>query len=216
MVFEIMMDCGYCVHRRSVWGYLLAKVIAPFVNRSAQAIVACQFAYVVVLPGLYKEAMAQLVTDDHSSHFLDPAVSSIAITRISVAEVLSPNFGRDCILNNLIIVNCIPLEWIRHSFYFGFHYLLEHLVTMDHHYEEHCAAYGKMLDLLDSNGELPSYPPWDGWFHPSVHDWERIHVLRFLELQQNIHSRESPHWLHIGEAPIVTNLVFGPNLRCCR
>jgi len=35
-------------------------------------------------------------------------------------------------------------------------------------------------------------------------------VLCFLKLQQNIHSRESPHWLHIGEAPIMTNLVFGP------
>ena len=147
----------------------------------------------MALPGLYEEAMARLVTDDHSSHFLDPAVSSITITQINVAEALSPNFGRDRILNNLIVVNRILLEWIRHSFYFGFHYLLEHLVTMDHHYEEHRAAYGKMLDLLDSNGEPPLYPPWDGWFHPSVHDWEQIRMLRFLELQQNIRSRESPH-----------------------
>jgi len=111
------------------------------------------------LPRLYKEAMAQLVTDDHSSHFLNPAVSSVTITQISVAEVLSPNVGRDHILNNLIIINRIPLGWICHSFYFGFHYLLEHLVTMDHHYEEHHAAYGKMLDLLDSNCEPPAYPP---------------------------------------------------------
>jgi len=81
---------------------------------------------------------------------------------------------------------------------------------MDRHYEEHRAAYGEMLDLLDSNGEPPSYPPWDGWFHPSVHNWDRIRMLRFLELQQNICSRESPHWLHIGEAHIMTNLVFGP------
>jgi len=87
------MDCGYRVHHRSVWGYLLAKVIAPFANRSARAIVTRQFAYVMALPGLYEEAIARLVTDDHSSHFLDPAVSSITITRISVAEALSPNFG---------------------------------------------------------------------------------------------------------------------------
>jgi len=124
------------------------------------------------LPGVYEEAMAQLITNDHSTHFLNPDVSSVTIIQISMVEALSPNFGRECILNNLIIDNCIPLEWIQHGFQFGFQYMVEHLVDEDHHYEKHHAAYGQMLDLLDSRGISPAYPPWDGWFHPLVHDWE--------------------------------------------
>ena len=41
MVFGIMIDCGYCIYRKLGWRYLLVKVIAPFANRSAWAIVAC-------------------------------------------------------------------------------------------------------------------------------------------------------------------------------
>ena len=37
MVYGIMMDCGLRLHCRSVWGYLLAKVIAPFMERSVRA-----------------------------------------------------------------------------------------------------------------------------------------------------------------------------------
>jgi len=166
------MDSRLRIHHRSVWGYLLAKVIAPFVNRSARVIVARQFACVVVQPRLYKEAMARLVTENHSSYFLNPTVPSVTITQISVAEALSPNFGQENILNNLIVTNRIPLEWIQHGFHFGFHYMLEHLVTMDRHYEEHHAAYGRILDLLDSHGEPPAYHLWDGWFHSSIHNWE--------------------------------------------
>ena len=36
-------------------------------------------------------------------------------------------------------------------------------------------------------------------------------MIQFIEMQNNIHSRESSHWLHIGKASIVTTLHFGPN-----
>jgi len=172
MVYGIMMDCGLHIHRCSVWGYLLAKVIAPFAERSVQMKVTCQFAYVAALPRVYEEAMARLITNDHSTHFLNLDVSSVTITWISVVEALSPNFGQECILTNPIIDNRIPLKWIQHGFHFGFQYMVEHLVDGDYHYKEHCVAYGQMLDLLDSHGIPPAYPLWDGWFYPSVHDWK--------------------------------------------
>ena len=87
---------------------------------------------------------------------------------------------------------------------------MEHLVDGNHHYEEHRAAYGEMMDVLSTQGEPPAYPPWDEWYYPLGDDWEWIRALRFAEMRQNIRSRESNHWLHIGEAPIVTSVVFGP------
>jgi len=62
-------------------------------DRSVQVKVAHQFAYVVALPGVYEEAIAQLITNNHSMHFLNPDVSSVTITQISMVDALSPNFG---------------------------------------------------------------------------------------------------------------------------
>ena len=135
----------------------------------------------------------------------------MTITRISVNEAMAPNFRREDILHNLIIVNRIPIAWIQHGFYFGYQYLMEHLVDGNRYYEEHQAAYGKMMDALSTQGEPPAYPPWDRWYYPSGDDWEWIRALRFAEMRQNIQSRESNHWLRIGEAPIVTSVVFRPH-----
>ena len=97
---------------------------------------------------------------------------------------------------------------------FGYQYLMEHLVDGDCYYEEHRAAYGEMMDVLSTQGEPLAYPPWDGWYYPSGDDWERIRALRFAEMRQNIRSRESNHWLRIGEAPIVTSVMFRPCPPC--
>ena len=95
-----------------------------------------------------------------------------------------------------------------------YQYLMEHLVDGDRYYKEHWMAYGKMMDVLLTQGEPPAYPPWDGWYYPLVDNWERVRVLRFTEMKQNICSQESDHWLCIGEAPIVTLVVFGPHPPC--
>ena len=91
---------------------------------------------------------------------------------------------------------------------------MEHLVDGDRHYEEHRAAYSEMMNMLSTQGEPPAYPPWDRWYYPSGDDWEWIRALRFAEMRQNICSRESNHWLRIGEAPIVTSVMFGPRPPC--
>ena len=105
MVYGLMMDYGCRVHHRSVWGYLLGKAISPNMNRSARAIVGCQFAYVVAQPGLYQAAIERMVPHDRSTYFMDPGAASVTITRISVNEAMAPNFGREDILHNLVIVN---------------------------------------------------------------------------------------------------------------
>ena len=151
-----------------------------------------------------------MVPHDRSTYFVDPGAASVTITRISVNEAMAPNFGREDILHNLVVVNRIPIAWIQHGFYFGYQYLMEHLVDGNHHYEEHQAAYGEMMDVLSTQGEPLAYPPWDRWYYPSGDNWEWIRALQFAEMRQNIRSRESNHWLCIGEAPIVTLVVFGP------
>ena len=59
--YGIIFDQSFRVLRRSVWGYLLGQVIAPTSTRlrEARAVVMREFAYLVAVPTMYIEAVAE-------------------------------------------------------------------------------------------------------------------------------------------------------------
>jgi len=47
--------------------------------------------------------------------------------------------------------------------------------------------------------EPEAYPPFDGWYYPSLSDLTRLHYLMNREEQQNWFSRHSHWWVQIGD-----------------
>jgi hypothetical protein len=197
--YGILIDRAFRIHRRSMWGYLLGRSIAPD-TREGRAIVMRHFAYVAAIPGLYEQAINRLVPDNHGGLFVSPSVATIEITKFSNEEALAPNFGRDDILHRLIL-NRIPREWVAHAYHYGYQYLRQHLTTGDRHRVENSLANAERLEALTTRAEPEAYQVWDGWYHPSHFDLVRIHVLIYSEEQRNEFSRNYPGWLAIGEEP---------------
>ena len=145
------MDWWFCVHHQSMWGYLLGHAFLPNM-KEGHAIVMHHFAYVMAVPGLYEQAM-------NPEYLLsDLATSTVTIIRFGTQDVVFPNFGHDEIVCHLIH-NQILTEWMTHAYYYGHHYLCQHLQAGDRYCIENMLVNGEHIDTLVTQDEPKVYPP---------------------------------------------------------
>jgi len=136
--YGIIFDQSFHVLRRSVWGYLLGRAIAPSSTRlrDARTVVTRKFAYLAAVPTAYIEAVAERERLNGPGYLLPTLVQQITITRIRVSQTLSPNFGQADIMNCLL-ANRIPVEWLTHAYPYGVQYLWQHLASNDWYHDQY-------------------------------------------------------------------------------
>ena len=61
-----------------------------------------------------------------------------------------------------------------HAYYYGHHYLHQHLQAGDRYHVENMLVNGENIDTLVTQD---AYPSWNGWYHPMQHDLVWIHIL---------------------------------------
>ena len=92
---------------------------------------------------------------------LDPATPTVTIVRFGTQGVAPPNFSHDEVVHHLIH-NQILTEWVMHAYYYGHHYLCQHLQAGDRYHVESMLVNGECIDVLVTQDESEVYPPWDG------------------------------------------------------
>jgi hypothetical protein len=95
--------------------------------------------------------------------------------------------------------NCIPVEWVDHSYAYGLRYLSEHLTGE--------GRYNGLLEDVDDEriprigvrGRPPTIPEWDGWWVPSSEDLTRIQLLMAHEETADFYCMDdSSDWMVVG------------------
>jgi hypothetical protein len=128
----VIMDYGFQVYRPSIFGCLLGRALSPpdqFGRRTFQRLFAC----LVAQPGLYADKITQW-TADHPEHPFQPATGeSITLTRMTMPPENVANMTTDDVAT-VMRDNCIPVEWVDHSYAYGLRYLSEHLTTGEGRY----------------------------------------------------------------------------------
>ena len=108
---------------------------------------------------------------------------------------------------NTLMKNRVPIEWAEHAYLFGLYYL-------DYHFSSNIMSAisesvdNERLKRLEQFGVPPALPDWNGWWTPKSDDWDRMHVLIFLEERKTppLRSLEDPHWLLAGEPELFQQL----------
>jgi len=194
----IIFDRAFRVSHRSVWGYLLGRIIAPSstFNQKARGRVAHKFAYLVAVPTAYIKAVAAFKEEHGPGHLRDPSCRDISIMQISAVAALNPNFGRSSIVSCLLD-NRIPVEWVTNAYPYGVQFVHQHIALGGGLQGEYQAVEDEHVSRLCS--EPAAYPPFDGWFHPSPSDLDHVRHLMHIEVSQKEYSRDSPWWIGVGD-----------------
>ncbi|KAG6807468.1 hypothetical protein H0H92_007352 [Tricholoma furcatifolium] len=187
------MDLSLRVDRRSVFGMLLCRALAPHKGRNHFI---RQFAMTVTSPGLYREAIRDY-NDRFPSEPFEPLPltpgATIRLRKLKASLSQVKNLGRDDVLR-LLLLNCILLDWVDHAYTYS-------VVYMDYHYSASDVMRDSYVEVdrerhhrLDYYGEPPSIPAWDGWFDPSALDRERFRVLYEIQASSGKEALDDPAW----------------------
>jgi hypothetical protein len=196
----IMMDYGFRVYRPSLFRCLLGRAMSPpdqFGHRTFQRLFAC----LIAQPGLYAEKIDQW-TAEHPVEPFQPCIGdTITITRLSLVPENVANMTLDNIVSTLHN-NCIPVEWVDHSYAYGLQYLSEQLTSDGRHIGLIEDTDDKCIPHLGLHGRPPTLPEWDSWWTPSNEDLLRIHLLMATEEKADFYCMEdSPDWMTVGSNP---------------
>ncbi|KAF8870159.1 hypothetical protein BD779DRAFT_1479151 [Infundibulicybe gibba] len=124
------MNRAYHVNRRSIFGYLLARALAPRVPGGSRTVPKThfvrQYALLVARPQAYCEFITQWEHETGEEFIpVKTKPSNIVLKRIP-AEQCSANTTQDDVAR-LLIENKIPPTWIDHAYTFGLYYIDHHL-----------------------------------------------------------------------------------------
>jgi len=134
----VVMNRAFWVDRRSVFGYLLGKALAPQ-DTKGRAYFLRLYAYIVACPQLYREVVSTRETANSISQpFIENSGSSITITPLEVGRNQLQNLSSEDVFETLIR-NRIPFAWIDHAYTYGLHY-------MDIHYS---GQHASTIDTVD-------------------------------------------------------------------
>ncbi|KAF8867516.1 hypothetical protein BD779DRAFT_1685712, partial [Infundibulicybe gibba] len=207
----IAVNRAFHVHRRSTFGYALARTMAPreiknggpLVNKgvtSTKTNFMRLFAILVAKPQSYREHITEWEQDTGETFTPIPTnAGEITITRIPVNEGGGANLTVDDVAR-LLIKNKIPPSWVDHAYTYGLYFLDYHIKRVSLDVQMFIEADDERLRRLAEHGEPPAIRAWDGWYIPSEHDKLRIrHLLDDEREKKKIDSLIDDDWLFIGE-----------------
>ena len=200
----VVMDYAYRVHRRSIFGIGLVRLLTPEgKNPHFRRFVAALFA----LPRRYREAIEEYDLRNPSQPFVAQTGPTFLVSRLHMPSQHIPNMNLQTIID-LFIENRIPPSWVDHSYPFGLNFI-------DHQYTS--SLYVPFFDEIDNErlarvrayGIPPPIPEWDGWRHPTDDDISRINMLvahRAAKEAPGFDHRRVRGWTQVGEDGIFSHL----------
>jgi hypothetical protein len=200
----VVMDYAFRVNRRSIFGYGLARLLAPEgKNVHFRRLIASIFA----LPRRYREAIEEYNRRNPSSEFTPQPGPTFTLHRLHSSHI--PNMTMQTVID-LFLENRIPPSWVDHSYTFGLNF-----INLQYSASQFVSFYDEIdnerLERLRAYGVPNAIPEWDGWRHPTDDD-----VRRIRQLEAHRASREAPGydhrrergWTTVGEDGIFQNLTF--------
>ncbi|KAF8892716.1 hypothetical protein BD779DRAFT_1670383 [Infundibulicybe gibba] len=197
------MNRAYHVNRRSIFGYLLARALAPRVPGGSGTVPKThfvrQYTLLVARPQAYREFIMQWEHETGEEFIpVKTKPSNIVLKRIPV-EQCSANTTQDDVAH-LLIENKIPPTWIDHAYTFGLYYIDHHLRIDSMINNIYIEADDERLRRLAEHGLPPPIRAWDRWYIPSKEDKIRICYIIMDETDhKHIYSLESDEWLFVRE-----------------
>jgi hypothetical protein len=204
----VVMNHAYHIHRRSLFGYSLGRMLAPTNARSRGAFMRL-FATLTALPFRYADAVIAHNQNNPGAPMHPQAGPTYRLEPLVIDHRHAWNMTIEDIIEALIH-NRIPTEWVDHAYLYG-------LQFMDLHY--HGAAIDRALldeqdnehlHRLDQRGIPPAIPAWDGWRRPTEDEILRLNTILDVEEQRGTHSLEAPGWLAVGQNPFRRYLTRRP------
>jgi len=205
----IVMDRSFHVHRRSLFGYGLGRIMAPSSQQGRAAFMRL-FAILTACVGRYREAILAYNTAHPRNPFVAQTGPTFSISRLRIDGRHVMNMTMEDVTATLIY-NRIPVEWIDHAYMYGLHFMSQHYAgsTLD---DDLLAEYDdERLHRLDLHGVPPAIVEWDGWRLPTTDDLLRLSiVMKLEEINKGLFSLEGPNWLLFGESPYRRYLTSRP------
>ncbi|KAF9542421.1 hypothetical protein CPC08DRAFT_770415 [Agrocybe pediades] len=186
----IAMDVAFRVYRPSVFGYGLARMLAP----------------------MDSQARSMFYNADHpASPFIAQTGPAYTITRSTLTDDRARNLcQRDVI--DLLIANRIPVEWIDHSYSYGYQYLSQRYDGSLMDQALLASVDDERIRRLATFGVPPTIADMDSWRYPTEDDLTRVHALMAMEedADPSRRSLDAPGWLYVGEDPVQQYLPNRP------
>ncbi|KAG6890990.1 hypothetical protein C0992_011521 [Termitomyces sp. T32_za158] len=76
-----------------------------------------------------------------------------------------------------ILANCIPIEWVDHTYTFGVVYLETHFFEVNASIDIYQEVDDDCHQCLDLYGKPPAIPQWDDWQVPTKSNMIHLHAL---------------------------------------
>jgi hypothetical protein len=125
--------------------------------------------------------------------------NSITLSRASDHQDQVANLTMDNVIT-VLQDNCVPVEWVDHSYAYGLHYLAEHLAAGDQHSVMLEEINNEHITCLGLHGCPPTIPMWDGWWTPLSEDCTQIQLLMSQkEMSDFFCMKDSFNWVPVGE-----------------
>jgi len=203
-----------------VFGYALTRILTP-TGRNVQTTFRRLLACLLALPGRYRQA----IEEHNRTHPTRPFEAQIGPTfilhRLRIEANHAANLGLQDVVD-VLIDNCIPPEWVDHSYPFGLAYLEAHHSGNPLHQAMLDETDNEQLAQLQRYGIPPAITAWDGWRHPSERDIACLHLIMEVAEDRPLapHNRdnvpnyrqglEAPAWLVTGHDGIRLHLSSRP------
>jgi len=205
----IAMDRSFRVHRRSLFGYGLGRILAPSSQQGRTAFMRL-FAILTACAGRYNEAVNAYNASNPGSPFVPQSGPTFALSRLRIDGRHVMNMTMEDVIATLIY-NRIPVEWIDHAYLYGLHFMSQRYAgsTLD---DDLLAEYDdERLHRIDLYGVPSAITAWDGWRIPTTDDLLRLSIVMKLEEEnKGLFSLDGPNWLLFGESPFRRYLTSRP------
>lgn len=195
----VVMDHMYRIHRRSLFGYGLGRMLAPSDSFARTAFMRL-FAVLTASPFRYRDAVANHNANNPGAPMHPQAGPTFQFQRLQIDRRHVQNMTIEDVISALIF-NRVPVDWVDHAYLFGLQFFDQHYagnpideaLLADHDNER--------LHRLDLHGAPPAIPAWDGWRHPTEDEILRLNIILELEEQRGIRSLYARGWFLAGESP---------------
>ncbi len=202
----VLFEQRRVIHRRTIFGYGLARIFGPQGELTSQKLVR-PFALLFATPGWYQEFIDSYNGRNPSTPFQPQSGPTYRIRPLAT-NYLGPPDPTVADAARILILNGIPKSWVDHAYLFGLWWLNHSHLGETEHSNLYDAYDDRRLEYLARNGIPPAIPEWDGWRYPSIDDLNRYwHQEQINAHRPQPSSFANRGWLSAGGDAIIRLLT---------
>ncbi|XP_006459413.1 hypothetical protein AGABI2DRAFT_141953 [Agaricus bisporus var. bisporus H97] len=187
-VYGTQFDYRRAFHRRSIFGYALARFFGPPEtgrgrSRNGHVLFTRSLAILMASPQMYRDLIQQW-NERHPDRLYTPQTGRVCYFRPMLLDDESINDINVDTVAEVLIHNGVPTDWIDHAYNFGVYYLNQLYNGDANHQIIFDEADNERVRCLDQYGLPPAMPEWDGWKLPDETDLIRSYYFEQRELEK--------------------------------